>query len=103
MTEAVTYTRTDLISTVTMDDGRVNVFSIPMVQSLHAAFDRAERDGTVVLLRGRPGCFSAGFDLATLSGPRCGWVRPWRNGSSSSPRRWWSPARVTPSPLAPSS
>ena len=52
-----------------MDDGKVNVFSIPMLRALHQAFDQAERDGTVVLLEGRPGCFSAGFDLKTLSGP----------------------------------
>ena len=31
MTDTVTYTRTDLISTVVMDDGKVNVFSIPML------------------------------------------------------------------------
>lgn len=68
MTDAVTYARTDQVSTITMDDGKVNVFSIPMVRALHDAFDQAERDGTVVLLKGRPGCFSAGFDLQTLRG-----------------------------------
>ena len=69
MTEPVTYRRTDLVSTVTMDDGKVNVFSIPMLRALHEAFDEAERDGTVVLLTGRPGYFSAGFDLGVLAGP----------------------------------
>jgi enoyl-CoA hydratase len=68
MTDAVTYTRTDQVSTIAMDDGKVNVFSIPMLRALHEAFDQAERDGTVVLLKGRPGCFSAGFDLHTLRG-----------------------------------
>ena len=62
MAEALTYTTIDRVSTVTMDDGKVNVFSIPMLRSLHEAFDRAEQDGTVVLLKGRPGCFTAGFD-----------------------------------------
>ena len=52
-----------------MDDGKVNVFSIPMLQALHEAFDQAERDETVVLLRGRPGYFSAGFDLGVFKGP----------------------------------
>lgn len=94
MTEAVTYTRTDLISTVTMDDGRVNVFSIPMVQSLHAAFDRAERDGTAVLLCGRPGCLSAGFDLATLSGSRRDAVTLLRLGASLAERILEFPAPV---------
>jgi enoyl-CoA hydratase len=63
MAELVTYRRQGDVSTITMDDGKVNVFSIPMLRSLHAAFDQAEQDGTVVLLTGRPGYFSAGFDL----------------------------------------
>lgn len=47
MTDTVTYTRTDLVSTVAMDNGKVNVFSIPMLHSLHETFDQAEtrRDG----------------------------------------------------------
>jgi len=63
MADLVTYERTERVSTITMDDGKVNVFSIPMLRSLHEAFDRAEQDGTVVLLTGRAGYFSAGFDL----------------------------------------
>jgi enoyl-CoA hydratase len=70
MAELVTYDRTDLVSTLTMDDGKVNVFSIPMLRTLHEAFDQAERDETVVLLRGRPGYFSAGFDLGVFKGPQ---------------------------------
>ena len=69
MPDLVTYSRADSVSTIAMDDGRVNMFSIPMLRALHEAFDRAEREETVVLLKGRPGCFSAGFDLQTLSGP----------------------------------
>ena len=108
MAELVTYNRTDHVSTISMDDGKVNVFSIPMLRALHEAFDEAERDGTVVLLTGRPGCFSAGFDLQVLRWPargrrdlaqaRC---HPRRSASSRSLRRWPSPAQVTPSPLAP--
>ena len=69
MPDLVTYSRSDSVSTIAMDDGRVNVFSIPMLRALHEAFDRAESEETVVVLKGRPGCFSAGFDLQTLSGP----------------------------------
>lgn len=69
MKDVVTYVRDDLVSTITMDDGKVNVFSIPMLHALHEAFDRAEQDGAVVVLQGRPGCFSAGFDLQSLAGP----------------------------------
>jgi enoyl-CoA hydratase len=53
-----------------MDDGKVNVFSIPMLRALHDSLDRAERDGVVVVLTGREGCFSAGFDLNVLAGER---------------------------------
>ena len=62
----VTYTRDGAVGTITMDDGKVNVFSLAMLGALHQAFDRAEEDGGVVVLAGRPGCFSAGFDLVTL-------------------------------------
>ena len=67
MADLVSYERTDRVSTITMDDGKVNVFSIPMLRALHEAFDQAEQDGTVVLLTGRPGYFSAGFDLKVFS------------------------------------
>jgi enoyl-CoA hydratase len=66
MADLVTYDRDGPMSTVTMDDGKVNVFSFDMLRSLHEAFDQAERDETVVLLTGRPGYFSAGFDLKVL-------------------------------------
>jgi enoyl-CoA hydratase len=66
MADLVTYDRDGPVSTVTMDDGRVNVFSFDMLRSLHEAFDQAESDRTVVLLTGRPGYFSAGFDLKVL-------------------------------------
>ena len=49
-----------------MDDGKVNVMSSAMQAELHAALDRAEADGAVVVLTGRPGVFSAGFDLTVL-------------------------------------
>src|ERR1700693_284305 len=67
MADVVTYTRNGPVSTIKIDDGKVNVFSIPVLRDLHEAFDQAERDHTAVLLKGRPGCFTAGFDLETLS------------------------------------
>ena len=66
MSDLVTYDRDGPLSIVTMDDGKVNVFSFDMLRALHGAFDEAERDQTAVLLRGRPGYFSAGFDLKVL-------------------------------------
>jgi enoyl-CoA hydratase len=68
MSEPVRYELDGRIATITMDDGKVNAFSIPMLQAVHAAFDRAERDGAVVLLTGRENYFSAGFDLKVFAG-----------------------------------
>lgn len=63
MAESTSYELDGRIATITMDDGKVNVLSIEMLQALHAAFDRAEEDNAVVVLTGREGYFSAGFDL----------------------------------------
>jgi len=54
------------VATITMDDGKANVLSPAMQSELGAALDGAEAQGSVVLLRGRPGFFSGGFDLAVL-------------------------------------
>lgn len=68
MTELATYELNDRIATIAMDDGKVNAFSVPMLKAVHAAFDQAERDGAIVILTGREGYFSAGFDLKVFAG-----------------------------------
>jgi enoyl-CoA hydratase len=68
MTELATYELDERIATITIDDGKVNAFSIPMLQAVHAAFDQAERDGAIVILTGRESYFSAGFDLKVFAG-----------------------------------
>jgi enoyl-CoA hydratase len=68
MSELVNYQLEDGIATIEMDDGKVNAFSIQMLGELHEAFDRAADDGAVVVLTGREGCFSAGFDLKVFAG-----------------------------------
>jgi enoyl-CoA hydratase len=94
MADLVTYRRSDLVSTITMDDDKVNVFSIPMLRSLHEAFDQAEQDGTVVLLTGRTGYFSAGFDLRVINGPPEDLVLMLRLGASLAERILSFPAPV---------
>jgi enoyl-CoA hydratase len=54
------------IATLRMDDGKVNVMSSAMIGEINAALDRAEAEKAVVLLTGREGVFSAGFDLRVL-------------------------------------
>jgi enoyl-CoA hydratase len=68
MTELATYALDERIATITLDDGKANALSVAMLRELHAAFDQAERDEAVVLLQGREGRFSGGFDLSVFSG-----------------------------------
>ena len=47
MTDLATYSRSGPIASIVMDDGKANVMSLAMLNSLHAAFDQAERDKVV--------------------------------------------------------
>jgi enoyl-CoA hydratase len=66
MSTLVTYRLRDSVATITMDDGKVNALSLAMLTEIGAALDRASADGAVVVLTGRGGVFSAGFDLPVL-------------------------------------
>jgi enoyl-CoA hydratase/carnithine racemase len=66
METLVSYSRDNSIATITMDDGKVNALSSAMLAELGVALDRAVADRAVVVLTGRPGTFSAGFDLPVL-------------------------------------
>lgn len=67
MAELVNYDLTGQIARIAFDDGKANALSIAMLQALHAAFSRAEKDKAIVILTGRPGIFSAGFDLKVFA------------------------------------
>jgi enoyl-CoA hydratase len=66
MGSRVDYQLREGIAEIRMDDGKVNALSLEMFGELGAAFDRAKADPAVVLLSGREGVFSAGFDLRVL-------------------------------------
>ncbi len=68
MGELVSYEIHEGVATVVMDDGKVNVMGPAMQAELHAALDKAEADGAVVVLAGREGVISGGFDLGVLRG-----------------------------------
>jgi enoyl-CoA hydratase len=51
---------------IQMDDGKANALSFEMLAQLDAALDQAADAGKVVILCGRPGKFSAGFDLSVM-------------------------------------
>ena len=64
----VSYHLDDVVATITMDDGKVNALSPAMQAEINKALDQAEADGAVVVLTGRDGVFSAGFDLGVIRG-----------------------------------
>jgi enoyl-CoA hydratase len=64
----VSYQKSDGVATLSMDDGKVNVMSTSMLKELTSAFERAEKDGVIVILTSaRRGIFSAGFDTKILA------------------------------------
>lgn len=68
MTDIVRYEPRDALALITLDDGKANAVSPALIAALHAALDRAEREASAVVLAGRPGRFSAGFDLNIMTG-----------------------------------
>ena len=62
------------IATLTFDDGKANVVGQAFLDDINAGLDRAEKEGVAaVILRGREGMFSAGFDLGEFKkGPEQG-------------------------------
>ncbi|HTO01741.1 MAG TPA: crotonase/enoyl-CoA hydratase family protein [Microthrixaceae bacterium] len=67
----VTYELTDSVAVISIDDGRANALGHPTLEGLENALDQAERDeAKAIVIAGRPGKFSAGFDLSVMtSGP----------------------------------
>ena len=71
MTDLVTLKINEDVAEITMDDGKANVLSHSMFDQLNEAFDAAEKEKAIVILKGRDGLFSGGFDLKELSkGPK---------------------------------
>ena len=68
MTEFKTYEQVGDVALISMDDGKANAFGPPMIAALNASLDRAADDAKGVVLTGRPGIFSGGFDLNVIRG-----------------------------------
>ncbi len=67
MSNIVSYQEKENVATITIDDGKANAVSPQFVEEVNAALDQAESDTAVVVLTGRPGKFSAGFDLSIVT------------------------------------
>jgi enoyl-CoA hydratase len=51
------------VAVLTIDDGKANAVGNAFVDALNAALDRAEKEAKAVVVAGRTGVFSGGFDL----------------------------------------
>ena len=67
MSQIVQFAEEEKYSLITLDDGKANAVSFVMLDQLNSALDQAEEAGKVVVITGRPGKFSAGFDLSVMS------------------------------------
>jgi enoyl-CoA hydratase len=56
------------VAVVHFDDGKANAISPQSLAALDAALDRAEKDAKALVIEGRPGRFSGGFDLSVMRG-----------------------------------
>lgn len=79
---------------ISMDDGKANALGFDMLAQLGAALDEAEQAAKVVVIAGRPGKFSAGFDLSVMSQGGDGMVQLLRAGAQLSRRLLNFPAPV---------
>lgn len=68
MSELLTIERHDQVMVVHLDDGKANALSFAMIGGIMAALAEAENDDELgaVVLHGREGKFSAGFDLSVM-------------------------------------
>ena len=65
--ETVSYRIEDAVALISLDDGKANALSPSVIEALHRALDQAEKDASAVVIAGRPGRFSGGFDLSIMT------------------------------------
>jgi len=66
----VSYELEQGVATIRLNNGKVNALNHEVFAELNAALDQAEQDQAVVILAGRPGIFSGGYDLKEMQKSR---------------------------------
>jgi enoyl-CoA hydratase len=70
MSEFVQYSLDKDLAIIQLDDGKANALGMDMIAALNVALDRVEKDAKAIIISGRAGVLSAGFDLKVMkSGP----------------------------------
>jgi len=86
MTVLVECKHQDKYTLIQMDDGKANALGFEMLAQLDSALDQAGEAGKVAIICGRPGKFSAGFDLSVMGEGGDGMLKLLRSGSTISRR-----------------
>lgn len=68
MTTSASLSFEDGVAVLGLDDGKVNAFSFEMIRQIGQCLDRVPRDRGALLIAGRPGILSGGFDLTVVRG-----------------------------------
>jgi enoyl-CoA hydratase len=63
---ALTVTIDGPVTVLSLDDGKVNALTHEVIDAMHDGLDRALVEADAVVIAGRPGRFSAGFDLKVM-------------------------------------
>jgi enoyl-CoA hydratase len=66
LSDGVSFENSGDVAIIRLDDKKANALSPSLLAALDNALDQAEEAGQAVLLTGRPGRFSAGFDLSVM-------------------------------------
>jgi enoyl-CoA hydratase len=82
------------VATLTMDDGKRNALSPAMFDEIYAALERVEREGAALVITGREGVLSAGFDLKVMKSGGVQAVKMLRAGYALTARLLSFPAPV---------
>ena len=57
----------DGVAWITLDDGKVNAMSLDMLREIEVRLENSAEAGGPIVIKGRKGIFSAGFDLKTFA------------------------------------
>jgi len=66
MSDSVRYELSGEVAILRMDDGKANALDVATIGAIRDGLGRAEKEASAVLLTGRPGRLSAGFNLAVF-------------------------------------
>ncbi|MDE0160632.1 MAG: crotonase/enoyl-CoA hydratase family protein [Acidimicrobiaceae bacterium] len=66
MTSKTSYEVTDGVAVLRLDDGKANAVGYDTIAAVDAAIEDAEQDAGALVITGREGRFSAGFDLGVI-------------------------------------